>query len=174
MAAPSRSRSGSATDRTGSSSGAYVVGLRELQKELRAIANDDKKWNLELGKANRVVARRARDDARAVARSMGGPQGHFERAILGRATATEVRLQVGNPDAYAAFWGAKQDKTGWNAGNQGRPNQPRWVGNSWDVGGPGGPYVLNESVGQNLDSYIEDIWSGIDAVMADAFPAGRL
>lgn len=174
MAAPSR-RERRGPTRSGSSSGAYIVGLKELQKELRAISTDDAKWNRELGKANRVIARRARDDARATARSMGGPQKHFERAILGRATATEVRLQISDGNAYSAFWGAKQDKTGWNAGNSGRPNQPQWVGNSWDVGVRGqGPYALNESIADNLDSYLDDMWSAVDRITAEAFPDGRL
>jgi len=183
MAAPSRSRPrpGAAKyDRSGRSTGAYIVGLAELQKELRALgATDMKKWNLEIGRSFRPIAKRAQGDARAAARAFGGPQKHFANAISGRATAREVRLQITNPDAYGAFWGAKQDHTGWNAGHRGKPNQPRWVGNqyenAWSVGVKGeGPYAINDSIADNLESYVDELWTAVDRVVADAFPDGRL
>ncbi len=84
-------------------------------------------------------------------------------------------MQVRDSAANAAFWGAKQDHTGWNAGNRGQPNQPEWVGNSWDVGVKGqGPYALNEAIATHLDSYLEEMWDGIDRVVAQAFPDGHI
>lgn len=174
MAPPSarRTRPGSVGfDRSGQGSGAYIVGLADFQKELRKLTTaDERKWNLELGRAFRPIARDAQRHAQEAARSNGGPQGHFYKAIRGSATAREVRLQIKDSRAYAAFWGAKQSHTGWNAGNNGKPNQPSWVGNTWSVGGIGGPYVLNESIADNLDSYIDRIWGAIDSVMGEAFP----
>lgn len=164
-----------AANATGKNSGARIDGLRAFVGELKELSDSERKWHLELAKSNRVVAKRAATDARGVARPMGGQQQHFEAAIIGKATPADVRIQIRDPKANAAFWGAKQDKTGWNEGNAGDPNQPKWIGNTWDVAVKGqGPIAINDSLADNLDSYIEDIWDGIDRVVAEAYPNGRL
>jgi hypothetical protein len=80
---------------------------------------------------------------------------------------TGARVGVSNRMANAAFWGAKQ-RTGWNAGNA-TPNLPDWIGNSWKVGGPGGPYGINPAIRTHMDDIIKAYREGIDALMDEAF-----
>ena len=98
---------------------------------------------------------------------MGGPQRHFAKAIRARGGVAGARLTIGDTNAYAAFWGAKQ-RTGWNAGNS-TPNLPEWVGNSWKVGGPGGPYAINPAIRNHMDDILKAYREGIDALMDEAF-----
>jgi len=147
-----------------------VVGLDEFRKELRQL-DDPKAWNKELSAAHRVIGREAAARARSEATSMGGPQKHFARAIRGYGSAAGARIGLANRDANAAFWGAKQDRTGWNAGNGGRPNQPKWIGNTWPVGDPNrGPYAINPAIHDYLPQAEETYGDALDDLMRRAFP----
>jgi hypothetical protein len=129
-----------------------VVGLKELRRDLKA-AGADSEWTKGLGQANREIARDVAGWSQSEARSMGGPFAHFAGDIVGRATQIGARVEV-RPVANAAFWGAKKT-TGWNAGQGRTPNQPRWVGASWQPGGPGGPYAINPTIERHR-SQIDD------------------
>ena len=167
MAAPSRSIRGPGT-RSGSTSGVEVLGLSAFRKELRQL-EDPKPWTRELGKVNREVAKQGAEWARAAATAMGGPQKHFAGAIRGYGSAASARIAVKDQDAYAAFWGAKQ-RTGWNAGNK-TPNQPEWVGNSWDAAVHGqGPYAINDALATRLRQLEALYINGIDDITRRAFP----
>lgn len=169
MPAPSRARRGPGT-RSGSSSGVQIVGLNELRRELRRLENP-REWSKALAKIHREVAKEVASTARSFAQANGGSQKHFAAAIRGYGSVQAARIGIANPDAFAAFWGAKQDHTGWNAGNEGRPNQPEWVGNSFDVGVKGqGPYALNDAVADRIEWAVDTIWAEVDALTQRAFP----
>lgn len=168
MAAPSASRRG-AGSRSGSTSGVQILGLKELRTELRKLENP-RQWTTALGKVQRDIAKQVAEWSRSTAAGMGGPASHapFTKAIVGRGTVTGARIQINNPDAYAAFWGAKQ-RSGWNVGNS-TPNLPRWVGNSWDVGVAGqGPYAINDTIADRMDDIVRAYREGIDELTAEAF-----
>jgi hypothetical protein len=167
MAAPSKGIRGPGT-RTGSTSGVEVSGLNAFRRELKTLENS-REWTKELGALNRVIAKDAAADARAAAEAMGGVQKHFAAAIKGYGAAAAARIRIADERANAAFWGAKQ-RTGWNAGNQ-APNQPEWVGNSWDVAVRGqGPYAINDSVADNADKYAAQYGDGFLYIARRAFP----
>lgn len=145
----------------------HIIGLDQFRAELKKL-DDPKRWNKELGKAQRDIAKKVAAWSSGAAAAMGGPQSHFAGAIRGRGGVSGARVAVARPEANAAFWGAKQ-RTGWNAGNE-AANQPRWVGNSWDVGGAGGPYAINSTVRERMRA-IEDMFGdAIDDVARRAFP----
>lgn len=169
MAAPSKGIRGPGT-RSGSTSGVEVLGLSAFRKELRQL-EDPKPWTRELGKVNREVAKQGAEWARAAASAMGGPQKHFAGAIRGYGSAASARIAIKDQDAYAAFWGAKQ-RTGWNAGNQ-TPNQPEWVGNSWDAAVRGqGPYAINDALATRIRQLEALYINGINDITRRAFPDG--
>lgn len=171
MAPPSASRR-SVGVRTGSTSGAQIVGLKELRKELKKL-EDGKAFSRELGRGLRMVAKKAAGHAQAEARSLGGAQRHFAGAIRGRGGATGARLVIADDTANAAFWGAKQKWTGWNARNSGKgpANQPDWIGNTWQVAERGqGPIALNDSLATHMPEYVEDIYQVLEDVTRGAFP----
>lgn len=167
MAAPSKGIRGPGT-RSGSTSGVEVLGLSAFRKELRQL-EDPKPWTRELGNVNREVAKQGAEWARAAATAMGGPQKHFAGAIRGYGSAASARIAVKDQDAYAAFWGAKQ-RTGWNAGNK-TPNQPEWVGSSWDAAVHGqGPYAINDALATRIRQLEALYINGIDDITRRAFP----
>ena len=147
-----------------------VVGLDDFRKELRQL-EDPKPWLRELSAAHRVIGREAAAKAQGAARQMGGPQAHFAGSIRGYGSAAGARVGVADRKANAAFWGAKQDRTGWNAGNGGRPNQPKWIGNTWPVGDPNrGPYAINPAIHDYLPQAEETYGDALDDLMRRAFP----
>ena len=173
MAPPSASRRGPGT-RSGSTSGAavQVVGLKELRRELRRL-EEPREWTKALARIHREVAKATAETARSYATSMGGSQKHFARAIRGYGSAPGARIAIADDRAFAAFWGAKQRWTGWNArnGDAGRPNQPEWVGNAWPIGERGyGPYAVNDAIADRLPWIEETYANEVDDLMKRAFP----
>jgi hypothetical protein len=167
VAAPSKGIRGPGT-RSGSSSGVEVVGLAAFRKELRTL-DDPKPWTRELGQVNRELAKKGAEWAQAAAVAMGGPQKHFAAAIKGYGSAASARIGIRDERAFGAFWGAKQ-RTGWNAGNQ-TPNQPEWVGNSWDAAVHGqGPYAINEALATRIRQLEALYINGIEDITRRAFP----
>lgn len=159
MAAPSRSIRGPGS-RTGASSGATIIGMKELRSELR-ILEDPRTWTRELAGVYRTVGKKASGHAQAEARSMGHEQSHFGDAIKGRGTVSGARLVIaGKAGSDGAFYGAKQF---------GQFND--WVGSSWDVAVYGqGPYALNSSLARHMPEYLTDFRYGIDSLTKRAFP----
>lgn len=49
---------------------------------------------------------------------------------------------------------------------------PTWVGNGWDVGGPGGPYAVNPAIRESLDDIVNAYGDGLEVVSRAAFPDG--
>lgn len=146
-----------------------VVGLAELRKELRKL-DDPKAWTKELGRANKDIARKAQAWSSAAASGMGGPFAHFSGAIRARGGVTGARLAV-QPQSNATFWGARK-RTGWNAGNDGRPQHPKWVGNSWDVAVAGtGPYAINNALAAHVSDIENKYGDAVDDITRRAFPS---
>lgn len=181
MAAPSASRRGIGA-RTGSTSGAnigargavQIVGLKEFRQKLKELDNP-REWSKKLGQVQREIAKRVAAWSAGEAEGMGGPQGHFAKAIKGRGGVTGARIQIANESANAAFWGAKQ-RSGWFARSRysaydgGGLQHPRWVGNSWDVGVAGqGPYAINDTIADRMDEIVKDYREGMTALAAEAF-----
>lgn len=178
MVAPSqRTRSGGT--RSGSTSGAAirVEGLAEFRRELRKLS-EPRAWSKELAGLHRDLAKDMAAKAQAEARGMGGIQRHFADAIRGYGTAPAARLGItaGRKGerywgAYAAFWGVKDNRTGWN--NDGsKPNiKAEWVGNSWDVAVIGqGPYAINSTLATHQRYIVEKYGHAFDALARRAFP----
>lgn len=144
-----------------------IVGLKEFRKELRRLDNP-RVITRELGAEFRGIAKDVEGWSQSRARALGGPFAHFAKQIKGRGGATGARITVGS-DANATFWGAKAS-TGWNAGNDGRPQHPEWVGTGWDVGGTGGPYAINAAIRAHEDQIVDDVGDAIERIAAKAFP----
>ena len=127
----------------------HIVGLKELQRDLRAVSADLPK---ELRKANLDVAKIVEAEAKQRASDFGGVRAKAAPAIKGQAEQRRAKIVVdGNkvPFALGAFYGAKQYK-----------QFPDWVGNSWDAGGPGGPYAINAAIHDKEDEIV-DAYAGI-------------
>lgn len=153
--------------------GVRVEGLADFRK---ALGRADKDANKEFGLAQRKVKDLVVGDARTIGRtSMRGPLRHFSRraGISGTSTAKGgAAVLVKNPDAMAAFMGSG-GRTGWYAAgkfsrSKGRQFAPH-VGNTWEVGGPGGPYAINPAIRQNLEHIDRMILDAVQAAGARAF-----
>lgn len=142
-----------------------VEGLKEFRKALRVVDGDFAK---ELTKIQRELAKWLAPQAQAAAAAEGGVTRHFAGKISGKGNATGARLEVQSV-ANAAIWGAKKT-TGWNAGQGRTPNQPRWVGSSFEVGGAGGPYGINAAIRVHLTEIDQRYLQGIDELARRAFP----
>lgn len=146
----------------------HVEGLRQFRRELRGLTGDST-WTKALGQVNRTMAGDAAVWAQLEAYEMGGVWAHFAADIKGMGTAAAARLQV-DRDANAAFWGARK-RTGWNAGHDGRPQHPEWVGNTWGVAMVGqGPYALNEALAVHLTEIVDGYGDALDDLARKAFP----
>jgi hypothetical protein len=143
----------------------HVEGLKEFRAGLKEAGVG---WPRQLTKTNQELARWLAPMATSAAQSVGGATKHFASSIRGMGTQASARLEV-EQRANAAFWGAKK-RTGWNRGNA-TPNQPAWVGNSWDPGGSGGPYAINATIAANLDAIEERYGVAIEELTHLAFPS---
>lgn len=143
--------------------GVQIEGLNEFIKEVRLIEGDTN-WMKVLTKAERKIANEVAAKARSNAPGVSPQAGHFSSAIKGGATAGKgARISIGGPRtpkgkyrAAPAFWGQKA--------------QGNWIGQSWDVGGPGGPYAINSTIAAEADRITEAYGDAIDEMTKQAFP----
>lgn len=149
----------------------HVEGLDAFTRDLRATHSQ---WPRAMATVHRTVAREVAGEARSFARGHGGSTAHFAGTIYGIGSAKKAAIS-NRREGNAAIWGAKK-RTGWNAGRRnrgGRPQHPKWVGNSWDVGGSGGPRGINDAIRHDLP-HIERRFLEVAAEVARrAFPKGR-
>ncbi len=84
-------------------------------------------------------------------------------AIVGAAESRAAKIAVRNspPFAQGAFFGALQ-----------YPQFPAWVGNSWEVGGSGGPYAVNPAIRDSMQDIIDGYGDAFEAAASRAFPTG--
>ena len=149
-----------------------VRGLKDFRRDLRDLG-----WSKELRLVHKKLADDIAEKARSAASSMGGVQAKAAAAIKGRATQSSAKVGISPgaryPMANAAFWGAKR-RSGWYARARYQKSQaqqlPTWVGNTWDVGGSGGPYAINPTIKQYLPDIIDHYDEMLDDLTKRAFP----
>lgn len=148
-----------------------VEGLKEFRRELKQVSNDLPK---ELRKLQKQLADEVASKAQGIASGMGGVTAKASGAI--RAYATRQQASIGVPSGgipAVAFWGALK-RTGWYAhihSPGGRPQHPKWVGNSWEAAERGqGPYAINDALADAADTIEERYAQMIMELAARAFP----
>lgn len=143
--------------------GVEVKGLREFRAELKKLESDTN-WAKEMVKVEKAIAGEVVKRSQSAASSFGPQQRHFASAIKPSATARDgARITVsgkttpaGKARANPAFWGSKA--------------QGNWIGTSWDVGGPGGPYAINDAIRDNADQIVAMYGAATADLAKKAFP----
>lgn len=87
------------------------------------------------------------------------------RVIKGQGTirAAKVFIPPSHPYAAGALFGGY------------RPQFPEWVGNTWEVGGAGGPAAINPAIRESKDDIVQaygDAFEYMSSVLIRAFPDG--
>jgi len=138
-----------------------VRGLAEFRNELGKI-DSEAEWKKEIATTHRELAQEMASRSAERARSMGGQQRHFADALVGRGTDRMAKIEVagkrtpkGKAKANPAFWGRK--------------SQGNWIGNSWEVGGSGGPYAINATIAANGEFIEEAYGKAVDRLTRTAF-----
>ncbi len=134
-------------------------GFDEFRRLLK-VAGDN--WDGALREANRQIAGGVAGQAQGMTEN--AQQAKAAGAIVGRGDRRGAKIAVTRSPAFAqgAFFGAKQYR-----------QFPAWVGNSWEVGGAGGPYAVNPAIRENLTEIIEAYGDAFERICAVAFPSGR-
>lgn len=150
-----------------------IKGLREFGAELAGLG-----WDKELAKVHKETGERAAEWAGFSAAGGGTRQQQtaIDR-IKGRGTSSKATVGVyvngATPYALGAFYGGKK-RTGWFGGDRYVASTSKqfmpWVGASWKVGGPGGPYHINSAIRDNMDDILKFYTDGLDRLTARAFP----
>lgn len=151
-----------------------VRGLKEFRQDLRQLGGG-RRWDRELGKANRTIARELAPKAQARARSLGPQQRHFADAIRGFGSPKGASLGISsagkgqrNWGANAAYWGVKDNVTGWNRSSTPNLKVP-WVGNTWDIAPGQGPRAMVDTIIAETPRIVERYGQAVDQITADAF-----
>lgn len=141
--------------------GAGMVRLVGFDEFRRALNQAGDGW----GRALRAVNRSIADGVAAKARGMTetAQQGRAAGAIVGAAESRAAKIAIRNspPFAQGAFFGALQF-----------PQFPAWVGNSWEVGGAGGPYAVNPAIRDSMQDIVDGYGDAFEVAASRAFPTG--
>lgn len=146
----------------------YVAPTGTIGEQLRDFRRDLRKagagWPKQLNRINRKVADFVASEAQG--RTETAQQAKAARAIQGKGTVRQAAIRISSapPFAAGAFFGAKQYK-----------QFPEWVGNTWEVGGSGGPYALNPAIRDNKEKIADmyaDEFMRLASVVSKAFPDG--
>lgn len=134
-------------------------GFDEFRRLLRAAEGN---WDGALREANRQIAQGVAGKARGATETR--QQAKAAGAITGRGDRRGAAVGVNRSPAFAhgAFYGALQYS-----------QFPAWVGNSWEVGGAGGPYAINPTIRDNLGDIVDAYGDAFEKICALAFPNGR-
>lgn len=134
-------------------------GFKEFRRLLRQAEGN---WDGALRESNRQIAQGIATKARGATET--AQQARAAGAITGRGDRMGAAIGVNARPAFAqgAFYGALQ-----------YPQFPAWVGNSWDVGGSGGPAAINPTIRDNLGEIVEAYGDAFEKVCALAFPNGK-
>lgn len=142
--------------------GSGMVRLEGFTEFRRALNQAGDGW----GRALRAVNREIAKDVAAKARGMTetAQQAKAAAAIVGAAESNAAKIAIRNspPFAPGAFFGALQ-----------YPQFEHWVGNSWSVGGAGGPYAVNPAIRDSMQDIIDAYGDAFEMAAARAFPDGR-
>ncbi len=135
-----------------------IQGLREFRSGLRKAGYG---WPRVLAKVNRDIAKFV--EGKAQGQTMTRQQAKASSAISGRGTQRESKIVIGGspPFALGAFMGALRYR-----------QFPTWVGNSWEVGGPGGPFAVNPAIRENKDDIVDAYGDAFELIATKAFPDG--
>lgn len=138
----------------------HVRGLREFQAGLRS-ANPRLARSMRV--ANKEIATKVSDRAQAKARSGTPVQAKAAETIVGAAGQRDARIAINKGRRFkfadGAFYGAKA-----------YPQFDPWVGNTWEVGGSGGPAAINPAIAEMVPD-IEDFYlNAFEDAVAGAFP----
>jgi len=158
-----------ATDR---SQAVSVVGLAELQRDLRAI---DASLPRELQKTNKAAAEHMAIRMRARAQSLGSTAAHIAPSIKAAAEQRASKVHIGGaryPMALGANFGAGHDQPratsrgtvlGWN-------QFPEWGGNQF---GGGTDRIVYFTIQREQREWVAMFERMIDDLTRRAFPDGR-
>lgn len=143
-----------------------VEGATGLAKGLNRAGKDQDKAQAAF---HRAIGRTERDQIRGAARAGTPRQSKMSGGIGSKADRRSVSITVKNtaraPGATPTFYGSKRS-FGWYAGG-GRPQNPPWVGNNWEVASrTGGPYVVNATLADRQPhieaSMLDESWRVVD------------
>jgi hypothetical protein len=168
-----------------STSGVRVEGLDDFRRGLRKA---EKSVKADFRKKERKIATLVVGEARKFAVGEGGSTAHFASSVYNASGSSRGAAVGVRPQANAAFWGAKK-RTGWYGARkyrQGRVKRtarflhnreqgtqhPKWIGNSWEVGGSGGPLAINPAIRHELPTIDRLYLEAIDESSREAFPNG--
>jgi hypothetical protein len=148
--------------------------FRAFKKAVRDARPDSPEWSREFARVNKAAAMVIVADAQARALGYGPETSTAARAIKGVASTTDIKVTVsggaGVPWALAGIWGSDKH-SGWYArpryANSSRQH-PTWVGNSWEVGGAGGPRAVNPAIAAKVDDLMKQ-WADAIGSLMDAF-----
>lgn len=134
-------------------------GFDEFRRLLRAAEGN---WDGALREANRQIAQGVAGKARGATETR--QQAKAAGAITGRGDRRGAAVGVNRSPAFAqgAFYGALQYS-----------QFPAWVGNSWEVGGAGGPYAINPTIRDSMGDIVDAYGDAFEKICALAFPNGR-
>ena len=137
-----------------------IEGLADFRKDLREAGDG---WPRVLRAANRKIGDYVAGKARGMTET--AQQARAARAIRGSATQTAAKIAVTRSPVFAqgAFFGSLQ-----------YPQFPRWVGNSWEPGGSGGPYAVNPAIRESLDDIVDAYGDAFEVIAAKAFVDGAV
>ena len=149
-----------------------IEGLEELIELLQRRLGADGPWAKELAAAHKQVGERAAEWARFSAAGGTRQQATAIDRIKGRGFKDKATIGVYNAGvtqyALGAFYGGYK-RHGWYSADRYRNSAgkqfPKWVGNSWDVGGAGGPYHVNSSIRDHMDDVLDFYWNVVDKLM---------
>lgn len=135
-----------------------LEGFKEFQRALNQAGDG---WGRYLRATHRAIADHVADKAKGM--TDNAQQAKAAGAIVGAAESRAAKIAVRNspPFAQGAFFGALQYK-----------QFPAWVGNSWEVGGAGGPYAVNPAIRESKDDIVEAFGDAFEKAAARAFPSG--
>ena len=150
-----------------------------MAQALRRLSRDPE-WKKELRKTNAPVSKLGADLSRKEMRGSGDRQ--LARAAAGvRAapTSTAAKVRVSGRvatsttpmSALAPVFGTR-GRTGWFAAPRYRTgaNNPPWIGNNWEIGGPGGPRGINPALTNGTEQILDEFEKAAWATLARAFP----
>lgn len=142
--------------------GGQMVRFEGFDEFRRLLRQAEGNWDGALRESNRQIAQGIAAKARGATET--AQQAAAAGAITGRGDRRGAAIGVNRSPAFAqgAFYGALQ-----------YPQFPAWVGNSWDVGGSGGPAAINPTIRDNLGEIVEAYGDAFEKICALAFPNGR-
>ena len=134
------------------------ITLEGAQEFIRGLKECGPAWDRMLRNLNGDISRWIAEEARG--RAETAQQRKAAGAIAGRGDRYGAKIVINRrpPFAQGAFFGALQ-----------YPQFPMWVGNSWEVGGAGGPAAINPAIRENKDEIVKRFGDAFETVASRAF-----